>query len=288
MPVWLWFIGQKYGFFGIVSMKINIYSTSVEICQYVRFAALCFCLVTVDLIHIFHGCFSGSRTIARVSVKQAWMIWVNKSHASTGNTNMATTKQSTTQFMMTSSNGNIFRVTDHLCGEFTGPGQFPTQRPVTRSFDVYFDLRPNKWLSKQSWGWWFETLSCSLWRHRNVCAYFMGWTVYLYAYIDAHTCNLYLYPHSGIRNHLFEEIYSTCNWQKDAYSFYCTYCTYWNGLLVEKIRISFHIEIYIDACSYTVHPIEIHAFSLALFCGGYKIFHFWFCMVQWNLSITTT
>ena len=47
------------------------------------------------------------------------------------------------------------------------PGEFPTQSPVTRSFDVYFDLRPNKRLSKQSWGWWFETLSCSLWRHRN-------------------------------------------------------------------------------------------------------------------------
>ena len=39
--------------------------------------------------------------------------------------------------------------------------------PVTRSFDVYFDLRPDKRLSKQSWGWWFETLSHSLWRHRN-------------------------------------------------------------------------------------------------------------------------
>ena len=33
------------------------------------------------------------------------------------------------------------------------PGEFPTQRPVTRSFDVYFDLRPNKRLSKQSLGW---------------------------------------------------------------------------------------------------------------------------------------
>ena len=40
--------------------------------------------------------------------------------------------------MMTSSNGNIFRVTGPLCGEFTGPGEFPTQRPVTRSFDVFF------------------------------------------------------------------------------------------------------------------------------------------------------
>ena len=48
------------------------------------------------------------------------------------------------------------------------PGEFPTQRPVTRSFDVYFDLRPNGRLSKQSWGWWFETASCPLWRHRNV------------------------------------------------------------------------------------------------------------------------
>ena len=66
---------------------------------------------------------------------------------------------------MTSSNGNIFRVTGHLCGEFTG--EFHTQRPVTRSFDVFFDLRPNKRLSKQRWGWWFETPSRLLWRHNN-------------------------------------------------------------------------------------------------------------------------
>ena len=66
---------------------------------------------------------------------------------------------------MTSSNGNIFRVTGPLCGEFTGPGEFPTQRPVTRSFDVFFDLRLNKRLSKQPGGWWFETPSWSLWRH---------------------------------------------------------------------------------------------------------------------------
>ena len=69
--------------------------------------------------------------------------------------------------MMTSPNGSIFRVTGPLCGEFTGPGEFPTQRPVTRSFDVFFDLRPNKRLSKQSWSWWFETLSRPLWHHCN-------------------------------------------------------------------------------------------------------------------------
>ena len=69
--------------------------------------------------------------------------------------------------IMTSSNGDIFRVTGHLCGEFTGPGEFPTQRPVTRSFDVFFDMRLNKQLSKQWWGWWFATLLRPLWRHRN-------------------------------------------------------------------------------------------------------------------------
>ena len=52
-------------------------------------------------------------------------------------------------YMMTSSNGNIFRVTGPLWGEFTGPGEFYTQRPVTRSFDVFFDLRLHKRLSKQ-------------------------------------------------------------------------------------------------------------------------------------------
>ena len=46
-------------------------------------------------------------------------------------------------------------------------GEFPTQSPVTRIFDVFFDLRLNKRLSKQWWGWWFETLSRPLWRHHN-------------------------------------------------------------------------------------------------------------------------
>ena len=55
-----------------------------------------------------------------------------------------------------------------LCvGNSPVPGEFPTQRPVTRSVDVFFDLRLNKRLSKQWWGWWFETLSRPLWRHRN-------------------------------------------------------------------------------------------------------------------------
>ena len=49
-------------------------------------------------------------------------------------------------------------------------GEFPTQRPVARSFDVFFDLCPNKRLSKKSWGWWLETPSSSLWCHRKARA----------------------------------------------------------------------------------------------------------------------
>ena len=70
-------------------------------------------------------------------------------------------------FMMTSSNGNIFRVTGSLCGEFTGPGEFPTQR-TSNAWLWYFLWSTSKRLSKQPWGWWFETPSWSLWRHGNV------------------------------------------------------------------------------------------------------------------------
>ena len=70
----------------------------------------------------------------------------------------------------TSSNGNIFRVTGPLCGALCAgnspvTGEFPAQRPVTRSFAVFIDRRLSTCLSKQSWGWWFETLSRPLWRN---------------------------------------------------------------------------------------------------------------------------
>ena len=65
--------------------------------------------------------------------------------------------------IMTSSNGNIFRVTGILCGKFTGLMWIPR----TKAGNVFFDLRLNEHLSKKSWGWWFETPSHPLWRHSN-------------------------------------------------------------------------------------------------------------------------
>ena len=46
-------------------------------------------------------------------------------------------------------------------------GRFPLHRPVTRSFDVFFDVRLNKWLRKQSRRRWFETPSRLTWRRCN-------------------------------------------------------------------------------------------------------------------------
>ena len=52
--------------------------------------------------------------------------------------------------------------------------EFPVQRPVTRSFDVFFDLRLSKRLSKQSIRRWFETPLRSLWRDCNNTCYLNG------------------------------------------------------------------------------------------------------------------
>ena len=63
-----------------------------------------------------------------------------------------------------------------LCeGNSPVTGEFPSQKPVTQSFDVFFDLRLNKRLSKQSWGWWFETPLCPLWRLCNEIHMFQIW-----------------------------------------------------------------------------------------------------------------
>ena len=72
-------------------------------------------------------------------------------------------------------------------------GECPSQKPATRSFDVFVDLRLNKRLSKKLWGWGFETLSRSLWRHCNempspvkMKAIYWKCMVYLQQYTNHH------------------------------------------------------------------------------------------------------
>ena len=69
--------------------------------------------------------------------------------------------------MKTSSNENIFYITGPLCGDSLVTCEFPSQRPVTWSFDIFSELRLNKRLSKQPKRRWFETPSRLLWRHCN-------------------------------------------------------------------------------------------------------------------------
>ena len=55
-------------------------------------------------------------------------------------------------FMMTSSNGNMFRVTGFCAGNSPVTSEFPSHRPVTRSFDVFFDTWTNGWVNNQDAG----------------------------------------------------------------------------------------------------------------------------------------
>ena len=62
----------------------------------------------------------------------------------------------------------IFSASLAICaGNSPVTGEFPSQRPMTRSFDVFFDRRLNKRLCEQSWGWWFVTPWHPLWHHCN-------------------------------------------------------------------------------------------------------------------------
>ena len=83
-----------------------------------------------------------------------------------------------------------------LCaGNSPVTGEFPSQRPSTRSLDVFFDLRTNERLSKQSRGWWFESPSCSLWRLCN------DWTCTRLLYrIEKYTQRIYFLPENGLLN----------------------------------------------------------------------------------------
>ena len=72
-----------------------------------------------------------------------------------------------THFMMTQTNGNFSALLVICGGNSPVRVEFPAQRQVTRCSDVFFDLRLNKRLSKQSWGCWFETPSLPIFRRCN-------------------------------------------------------------------------------------------------------------------------
>ena len=100
--------------------------------------------------------------------------------------------------------------------------ELPSQRPVTRSSGVSFDLRLNKRLRKQSWGWWFEKLLYPLWRHCNdsteIPLNLMNYTSVLCLQEWRRAINqielnlrIYQYRYSVMPNHIYTAM--TPNWQ---------------------------------------------------------------------------
>ena len=118
--------------------------------------------------------------------------------------------------MMTSPNGNIFRVTGPMCGEFTDDRWFPLQRPVTRGLDVCFDLSLNKRLGKKSRRRWFETPSHSLWRHFNA--------------LPPSTCWPWLQDNTPVNYEIMDPV-DCCNIHEGY--------TFWTHLKPESHEISF-------------------------------------------------
>ena len=91
--------------------------------------------------------------------------------------------------MITSSNGNIFRFTGHLCGEFTSHRWIPFTKASDAELDVFFDLCLYKRLSKQSRRRWFETSSRSLWCHCNDMRVSL---TYRYCHVEIHCWMKYI------------------------------------------------------------------------------------------------
>ena len=105
-----------------------------------------------------------------------------------------------------------------LCaGNSPVTGEFSTQRPVTRSFDIFFNLRLNIRLSKQSWGWWFEMPLHPLWRR----------------------CNEESCSHSILN----ENITPHCN-MKFVFDRYLSRCWWWNFMTDDHFVCHFHRYFY--------------------------------------------
>ena len=73
--------------------------------------------------------------------------------------------------IMMTSNGNISALLAICAGNSPVTSEFPPQSLVTLSFDILFDMRLNKLLCKQAWGWWFEMIPYPLWCHCNDAFY---------------------------------------------------------------------------------------------------------------------
>ena len=139
------------------------------------FVVFCCRYILTYFTHILHGCITATVVIIWSDrTKEATWNEINATNKPHGTDATVRRKQCTTKpcayligwtiMTMTSSNGNIFCVTGHLCREFTGHRWIPSQRPLTRSFDVSLIYSwISHWVNNSEAG----DLRCPLWHHRN-------------------------------------------------------------------------------------------------------------------------
>ena len=115
---------------------------------------------------------------------------------------------------MTSSNGTFSALLAICAGDSPVTCAFPSRRPVTRSFGVFFYLCLNKRLRKQLCGWWFGTPSRSWWRHcydKGECMAndqkLASWSIWLTSH-DRYHLVFFIYP--GLHNVLSQEALNWC------------------------------------------------------------------------------
>ena len=124
------------------------------LCSSLYFNSGAFCFQSCDLAISVSLCLMGQYTISTPGEKRQHDIMASRRGTAWWRHQMET-----------------FSALLALCaGNSPVTGEFPEQRPVTLSIDIFFVLHLNKRLSKQSWGWWFETPSCPLWCHCNEMA----------------------------------------------------------------------------------------------------------------------
>ena len=140
-----------------------------------------------------------------------------------------------------------FSVLLALCAEnWMVTGEFPSSRQVPRSFGVFFDVRLNKRLSKQSRRRWFGTQSRSLWRH-CIAIYALYFISYNFVFPIARWCSRQSIPRSQntciILRRYCMHIFYRCHRFYDG-CFLCYYCrdlvvndTCWLLPMLNKIYI---------------------------------------------------
>ena len=137
-----------------------------------------------------------------------------------------------------------------LWGEITGPRWIQLTKPVTQSFDAFFDLRLSKRLTKQSWGWRFEMLSCSLWHHCNECnpPLFLGMIKKLiYIYICMFVFIMIIQQYSYLFRSKQNKVRTVC-----IFPVFCAMCEaiFVNSLMSAEHSWSFLLPISLTEMSY--------------------------------------